>query len=157
MICLVELPTGEPNTGCTEETTVQTTLVASLIHLLMNCRPSAIPKGAASTPVRSDGRVVQSLLSQREAVLEDLGIDDEMLEVSCNHKCRPNLFQIQNVKMISKPQCHALVFRSTEVNRNVERMDCMPFTQTLGKSNVNCSQTGGGFCRGIGFHRSKAD
>lgn len=53
--------------------------------LIAHCRPSAVPKGTVSTPVRSDGRVVQSLLSQREAVLEDLGIDDEMLEVRCNH------------------------------------------------------------------------
>lgn len=86
---------------------MQTTVVAYLIHLLMNCRPSAIPKGTASTPVRSDGRVVQSLLSQREAVLEDLGIDDEMLEVSCN-RCRPMLYQICNVQMIYKPPFHDL-------------------------------------------------
>ena len=44
-------------------------------------RPSAVPRGAVSTPMRTDGRVVQSLLSQRDAVLADLGIDEEILDV----------------------------------------------------------------------------
>ena len=40
-------------------------------------------RGTAATPViRSDGRVSQSLAAQRAAVMSDVGMSDEDLEVS---------------------------------------------------------------------------
>lgn len=43
-------------------------------------RPSAVRKGYVSTPLRSDGSVVSSLPTDRDRVLAELGIDEDILE-----------------------------------------------------------------------------
>ena len=43
-------------------------------------RPSAVQKGYVSTPMRPDGSVVSSLPTDRERVLAELGIDEDILE-----------------------------------------------------------------------------
>ena len=43
-------------------------------------RPSAVRKGYVSTPLRSDGSVVSSLPTDRDLVLAELGIDEDILE-----------------------------------------------------------------------------
>lgn len=45
-------------------------------------RPSAVPKGANPPPIR-DGRIVESLPSQKQRVMQDLGITEDTLEVKC--------------------------------------------------------------------------
>lgn len=50
------------------------------------CRPSAIPRGAAAAPIRSDGRVNQSQPSQKAAVMREMGVTEDILEVSNNRR-----------------------------------------------------------------------
>ena len=45
-------------------------------------RPSAIPRGTAAAPIRSDGRVNQSQPAQRIAVMREMGVSEDTLEVS---------------------------------------------------------------------------
>lgn len=40
-----------------------------------------MPRGAAAAPIRSDGRVNQSQPSQRSAVMREMGITEDALEV----------------------------------------------------------------------------
>ncbi|KAL4514510.1 hypothetical protein Ndes2437B_g01024 [Nannochloris sp. 'desiccata'] len=44
-------------------------------------RPSAIPRGTAAAPLRSDGRITQSQPAQRGAVLHEMGVREDALEV----------------------------------------------------------------------------
>lgn len=50
--------------------------------LLNTYRPSAVSKGAVSTTVASDGSIVSSLQTERDRVLAELGIDEDILERS---------------------------------------------------------------------------
>ena len=47
----------------------------------ISLRPSAQPRGIAAAPIRSDGRVTQSGPAQRTAVMRELGVSEEALEV----------------------------------------------------------------------------
>ena len=62
----------------------QSALVDSMMQAsnMNTYRPSAVPKGVVTTPLRSDGSIVSSLLTERERVLAELGIDEEILEKS---------------------------------------------------------------------------
>lgn len=50
--------------------------------LLNTYRPSAVSKGVVSTTVASDGSIVSSLQTERDRVLAELGIDEDILERS---------------------------------------------------------------------------
>jgi hypothetical protein len=59
---------------------MQLIILSSFLFTL--CRPSAVPRGTAAAPIRSDGRVNQSQPAQRGAVMREMGVSEDSLEVS---------------------------------------------------------------------------
>lgn len=85
--------------------------------------------------MRSDGRAVQSQLSQRQAVLADLGIDEDILEVCA--------LPLDLHTMHSRDLIGYVV---AEVDRNLPRMVCLSCSQASRECDLESPHSSDGKC-----------